>query len=238
MRLDRVSVTGADNSVSPEDLIHISERFPFVEWAILFSPKKIGDHRFPTRRWVEDLISKTKDKPLRLAAHLCGKYCRDLALDANPTWASDFSNVAKYFQRVQLNFHGHYHRLHYEFLSVLDPNTQYILQHDGANTDSILELVKRKNIVALYDTSGGAGKVPKVWIPPIAEYMGYAGGLSPTNVDEKLKEIQNVYTLNASPSHYRIWIDAESRLRSEDDSSLDLNSVVQYLRIAKPFVHV
>ena len=33
--LQTVTLTGADDSVNPEDLIAISKEFPFVEWGIL-----------------------------------------------------------------------------------------------------------------------------------------------------------------------------------------------------------
>ena len=53
MILDRVTITGADDSIKATDLIPLSKRFPFVEWGILLSKNNEGSFRFPTRDWIE-----------------------------------------------------------------------------------------------------------------------------------------------------------------------------------------
>ena len=37
MKLTRVTITGADDSVEPRALAELSEAFPFVEWGLLMS---------------------------------------------------------------------------------------------------------------------------------------------------------------------------------------------------------
>ena len=85
------------------------------------------------------------------------------------------------------------------------------------------------NAVPLFDISGGRGIVPKEW-PKQKGYCGYAGGLSPDNLQEQLEKIEKVV------DDVPIWIDAETHLRSPDNSILDLDKVRSFLEIARPWV--
>ena len=51
-----VTVTGADNSIRPEELVPIAKDYPFVEFGILLSKKQQGGKRFPSRDWLEELL--------------------------------------------------------------------------------------------------------------------------------------------------------------------------------------
>ena len=66
MILDRVTMTGADDSVDPQKLVDLSARYPNVEWGILF----IGGAgaRFPTKLWVDELL-KVAPPTMNLCAH-------------------------------------------------------------------------------------------------------------------------------------------------------------------------
>lgn len=134
MNLDRVTITGADDSVSPAELVDISAEFPFVEW------DGVNDH------------------------------------------------------------------LTYAALG-------YSLK-----------------ISALFDTSGGAGVLPASWPKPTSKFWcGYAGGLGPLNVVEQIERIEGI-------CEQPYWIDMERRVRSENDSKLDLQAVRLVLQAAKPYI--
>ena len=45
-------MTGADDSVDPKELFRISEKYPFVEWGILFSKSATGRYRYPSKEWI------------------------------------------------------------------------------------------------------------------------------------------------------------------------------------------
>jgi hypothetical protein len=45
--LERVTITGADDSTSIDEMLALSRRFPFVEWGILVSKRHEGSYRFP-----------------------------------------------------------------------------------------------------------------------------------------------------------------------------------------------
>jgi len=247
MILDRVTVTGADDSTRPEDLIELSIRFPFVEWGILFSKSSEGSFRFPTRTWIQSLINAIKERKhsntINLSGHICGRWVRDIC-EGNWTivkdklpMVPDLSDILHSFQRFQLNFHAQVHNLNrekffyggIEFLQVY--NSSLIFQMDNVN-NSLLDEAKKMGIIAspLFDLSGGAGILPSYWPEAKESYTGYAGGLSPDNVAEQIEKIKLV----AGDS--RIWIDVERRVRSEDDSKLDLDKVTRFLEVAEPFV--
>lgn len=248
MNLDRVTFTGADESVRPKDLFAISAEWPFVEWGILFSLKHQGGSRYPSQDWLQDLILAAP-VGLNLSAHLCGKWVRDLVIDGTFTWNDTFTDPSV-FDRVQLNFHAEPHQQLKGFERILNGRPirkPFILQCDGVHDEFVREYVTRSRIernsgrvvplglgavVPLFDASGGAGRVPGAWPqawPGI--YCGYAGGLGPENIVEQLERIAV-----AAAGEARIWIDMERRVRSADDTTFDLDKVTTVLKLVTPFI--
>jgi hypothetical protein len=234
MNLDRVTVTGADDSIKPEDLVPLTEKYPFVEWGILFSGSRQGGPRYPSDGWISKLMHPAMQNRLpNLCAHLCGKWVRDLVLDGKATWWEKYRGYAEIFKRVQLNFHGQFHKAGKGFSGRLkNLEHDFILQHDGVNDATILALGADLPVSPLFDRSGGAGVLPASWPKPIWKYQGYAGGLSPENIEDELHRI-----LDAA-GESRIWIDVETRVRSEDDGRFDLGKVELFLKRCQPFVRV
>lgn len=233
MKLEKVTITGADDSVQPRDLLHLSERFPFVEWGILFSTSRQGTPRYPSEKWIEELFTASP-RGLTLSAHLCGQWVRDLVLDAKRSWWDKYSEQTVMFKRVQLNFHGQYHKASAKFEDVLHNSIgqDYIFQHDGVNDDLVLAFAKGLplRVYPLFDRSGGAGVLPEAWPAPIWSYQGYAGGLGPENLAAEIAKI------GEAAGESRIWIDMETRVRSDDDQILDLGKVSHCLNVAAPFI--
>lgn len=229
MRLDRVTVTGADDSTDISEMIDFSERFPFVEWGILVSSKTHGT-RFPSRDWLSQLCDVAPGR-MKLSCHVCGKYVRDICLghlDKN------LENLWRNFQRIQLNFHGIVHEVELSyFTSLLSDfkDKQFIFQLDGVNNDLLdIALQSGINAVPLFDTSGGVGRLPEEWPKPFGSYYGYAGGLSPSNLRYELIRISEV------AGDTRIWVDAETHLRSNGDFLFDMQKVMQFLFISKEYI--
>jgi hypothetical protein len=241
MKLDRVTITGADDSTKPEALFNLSEEFPFVEWGILFSKSNQGEPRYPSTKWIHEFLEKMdkwidSGKPrLKLSAHLCGRWVRDVVLDGKFTFYEESpENCWPYFQRIQLNFHAHKHPPCSGFLPAIQKHDrrEFIFQLDGVN-DVVWKGARDKGIsaVPLFDRSGGAGVVPNAW--PRAypgAYNGYAGGLGPDTLEEELKKIA------VAAGTERIWIDMETRVRSNNDRTFDIAKVRSCLEISKPFV--
>jgi len=239
MRIDRVTMTGADDSIKPEDLMKLSVKYPFVEWGILFSEKHQGYARFPSSSWLGKLRSEWRDG-VKLSAHICGKYTRDL-IDGSQ--GGDLFKHEMYaqihlflYQRMQWNFHAERFKS-VNFVQVRDHLDNYSLQEhifqaDGVNDDLIGILRKLGvKISPLYDTSGGAGIVPEEWPAPMPDvYCGYAGGLGPDTMKAELRRLEPIV------GDRTIWIDMERRVRSEDDAVFDLAKVETCLKLAQEWL--
>jgi phosphoribosylanthranilate isomerase len=242
--IETVTVTGADDSIDPGDLVSIAKEYPFAEFGILLSKSQEGSKRFPSRDWLQRLYpvwdnNRINNNKMRLSGHLCGQWVRDLCLGI-PTFFNDFNGWQgwKMFNRIQLNFHAQNHKV--DSKKMVDLFNKYlslghiIFQMDGVN-ENIFSWEQPKGDIfsfPLFDQSGGIGQLPDKWPQQQSgQYSGYAGGLSPDNLEEELEKISRV-ALGGKP----IWIDAETKLRSKEDTLFDLAKVRRFLEVAKPWV--
>jgi hypothetical protein len=160
---------------------------------------------------------------LRLAAHLCGELSRE-AMSGDDAW---WFACSLGYQRVQLNgFSGF--RLPMLRCAQRHPGAEWILQ---TQTDDSLAGAKELaalhgNVSALWDKSGGRGEIIDRFPCIDGLAMGYAGGLSPDNLLERIAHIKQ----NTRAQ----WIDLESGVRT--DGRFDLAKVRRVLELAKPFM--
>jgi hypothetical protein len=213
--LTGVTLTGADDSIDPDALIELSDRFPFVEWGILIGSRG-GTERFPSEQWVRSLVDKVQRGlgRVRLSAHLCGQALRRAMVGTSPLPL----RLMSAFGRIQLNFHGRELESNLRTnlgwnLRDITPNEKcaVIVQLDGANDHLLDDLKDVPGLRAhgLYDRSHGAGVVPGEWPKPNPNWeIGFAGGLGPENVLSELSRIRQV------AGQQGFWIDMETKLRS------------------------
>lgn len=100
MKILYLTLTGADDLVNPQELGIISEQFPFVEWAILFSDDREGNPRYPTKQWREEFYKVVPE--CNRSAHLCGKEVLIRLVEQDAA----LLNELKEYQRIQLNFNA------------------------------------------------------------------------------------------------------------------------------------
>jgi len=237
--ITKVTITGADDSIDPIELLKISDRFPFVEWGILISAKK-HPTRFPSTEWLDNLGFEFYDcfpqQGYHFSLHVCGRWVRDFLATGSDDFIKHLGqDCFDIFERIQLNTHGERHEFSSRFLDRIYENSdrQFIFQQDRVNKE-ILDLVtaaELTNIAALFDLSHGAGLLPAEWpdlIPNIK--CGYAGGLSPENL------AQQIVMIEQKAGDKEIWIDMESHVRSNMDKVFDLQKVERCLQIAEPFI--
>lgn len=249
MRLDRVTVTGADDSIDAESLVGLAMEYPFVEFGILMDGKRTlseGIARFPSAEWLHDLMRtyySTRDRlgkagGLNLSAHLCGEIVGDV-LHGNWGWENEGWVDPNIFRRVQLNTHGNPHLFDSKKMKegIIARAQEVIIQYDVVNERIFKGCEDLPNVATLFDISHGKGELPTSWPPPFpGTYCGYAGGLSPENVSDQIQIISSL-----CPSEEAMfWIDSESLIRNFDEvtesSYFDLYRVARFLEAAKPFV--
>lgn len=224
MKINKVTMTGADDSISPNDLFEISNKYPFVEWGILVSRNSQGKSRFPSLDWMNKLSELNKGK-LLLSCHVCGTYVKEVLMGSD-RFTSELGNIWNDFQRVQINTHGLKHQFERSAITALKKfNKEIIFQFDGANRPILDHAISEGvNCSTLFDMSHGAGVLPKEWLVPVdGVRCGYAGGLSPENVVQQIKLIES------KVGDYELWIDMETQIRSDFDRQFDLEKVISVL---------
>jgi hypothetical protein len=234
LQLRALGFCGADDSVSPELLILLSQNYPFVEWGILFRPDLEGTPRYASWNWTTKLCKlvaqatpapndklDSSPSPMRLAAHLCGSRCQDV-LDGNSKFVSDLKNLG--FGRVQVNAtkannvtinHAMIAETVLNIRKCMEavPAIEWILQYNEETRcicDGFL-LKSEPNMSILYDSSCGLGIQMKEFPKPVNPDIlyGYAGGIGPKTIKEMISKIHQVSHSTA------IWIDMETNLRTK-----------------------
>src|SRR5579862_53134 len=119
--LNKVTVTGADDSTDVSKMLEIQSKYPFVEWGILLSKKyslKDGVNRFPSRTWLTRLINESHGK-LNLSGHICGDWVKEALLGKFPMLDLIHGNLKDSFLRFQLNTHAEPHKVDFDKLDAV-----------------------------------------------------------------------------------------------------------------------
>jgi phosphoribosylanthranilate isomerase len=231
LKLHTVTITGADDSTDISQLVDLSAEFQFVEWAILVSKRQEGSSRFPSRAWIDRFAITATNNNLKVATHICGRWVRELFC-GELAWI-DLPASVEVSQRVQINIHAEPHVSTVAMFSNLLARGEktFIFQWDGVN-DHLAFAAREYGLesAALFDTSGGAGVLPSEgWrAPSVTVSCGFAGGLGPTNIEDQVKLISS-----ACPPDYSTWVDMERRVRTDDDSRLDMSRVRKVLEAVR-----
>ena len=223
--LQRVSLTGADAHTPLDVMVSIARRFPFVEWALLYSASRAGeDNRYPTVNKLHEFLGGLRDAGVDSAVHLCGAAVHD-ALEGHDAHALAFCGMAG---RVQLNFNHKRQPVNLDALESFAGGLKkpVITQLHGGNA-GIHALLPNDYHQVLFDASGGRGTRPDGWPAPLpGKACGYAGGLGPDTLSEDLDAIAKA----AGPQPF--WIDMETSLRRQRDW-FELDTCVKVLTQAE-----
>lgn len=225
-----IGFCGVDDSVSPEILQILSEKFAWVEWGVLLRTDLEGQPRYPTLAWIDKLCSLAElsedsaSVSMRLAGHLCGNRCQEV-LDGDFRFVLEL--YAKGFRRVQVNATAansvtvDQSRIDSYVNNILlcmnnVPKMEFIIQCN-TETKPIYEQLMAKptpNMSILYDASCGLGvrvnSFPSPLLFPTIP-CGYAGGIGPDCIVEILTAVREV---TAECPDNKVWVDMESSLRT------------------------
>jgi hypothetical protein len=224
MFIDKVTITGADDRSDPQLLSRLSNKYPFVEWGILFSKTKTGSC-YPSK----DTRNTFERLGVPLSAHFCGQYAADIMEHQRFSLIKDLHPA---YKRVQIN---------YTFTNELGnlpalvdfARSEYamhnplgiILQFNKANMD-VIDIMRKTgvppNIHILHDESRGTGtEITYIPRPFWSIYTGYAGGICPITIKPVCRMI------NGMQMPDNVWIDMESGVRH--NGRLDFNKVDEVL---------
>jgi hypothetical protein len=217
MKIDKVTITGADDMITYLDLLTLQEDFPFVEWGVLFSESRAGNKRYPSANHRKNHFIGG----LNLSAHFCGWWAKQVLEEGN---FNLISNLPDQYKRVQLNYnfansHASWKLKELSNFASSEDNRRIIIQYNRSNQPHVDAWLSRDSVPSkihfLYDASGGRGTEIKSIEPPIGgHYTGYAGGLSLENIDPVCCDIGRV-TNDSS-----VWVDLETGARTNDQFDL------------------
>lgn len=210
MRINKLTITGADDKTNHEDLVRLSKEYSFIEWGILFSKSKEGEQRYPTREWIAQVALLNLD----LSAHFCGWWAKEIVEEGNFYL---ITILPESFKRIQINYNfKNSKKWKLEPLieyAIANPSRSIILQYNKSNAPYLDALEGLPfNINFLYDSSGGRGTtIQSIGHPILGKYTGYSGGLTPDNIVEVASQIEAVQV------NTFVWMDLETGARTENE---------------------
>lgn len=229
--LQRVSLTGVDDNTSLLGLEGLTARYPFVEWAVLYTPHNEGAPRNPGATWRRRFFAEFEQYS---AVHLCGSLAFQQLLEGTLP-----AEVLK-AQRMQLNVNARRKDFTDDqvlavFARALEVSPAIILQYHPDSAALIeryvaeLSTADRARVHVLMDSSKGTGVSPASWLrpAPLAEhYVGFAGNLGPANIRDTALALQAF----GKP----FWLDMETGIRT--DNELDKQKAAMVLDNCKELV--
>ena len=225
MKIKHITFTGLDANTNVEDLVAIQKKYPIAEFGVLMSKNwETNGNRYPNPELVKNFL----DQGLNLSAHLCGH----LAREAFKGYLEPVISIYKAFEhpdfkRVQLNVSPYESiylqadtlKLKVDKEFIIQQHSPTLLHSQGFNS------FEQKNpdtrVTMLIDPSGGRGVDDGLDIIATDYKTGYAGGINEDNVEDKLRTLMSLDTVN------EFWIDMESGVRTDD--WFDINKVVRVL---------
>jgi len=235
MKLTSITFTGIDEHTDLEHVEQISQCYPYVEWGVLTS---YHWHENGNRYLDPEFMSLLRGRGLNLSLHICGSAVHDAAVKEWDKIDELTKSNLDIFKRVQLNISGRKDSPAFCWIPIII-GQELIVQQKGSDNIALFNATvkhwrkrpypHRDVISVLLDASGGRGIDTPIEILDTKEKVGYAGGINPDNVADKLTYLfENVH-------NGEFWIDMESGVRDADDW-LDLNKVEQVLKVCDPII--
>jgi len=204
-----ITLTGADERTSIDDLVNLLVDFPHLEIGLLYTANPEGRNRYPSLEWLHKAIDALQGGS---AVHICGGSARKQLL------GGELTRLLAPVSRIQVNGVITADEVKAASVAIEHPwhpqNRQVITQHqiDNAYLSTLSTFLTSDTHALLVDGSGGRGLSPDKWIrPDSSKRIGFAGGLGPDNLAAELPKIAAI-----ASEHGRSWVDMEGRLRLGD----------------------
>lgn len=233
MKLTSITFTGIDERTNLDRLESIQQKYPYAEFGVLMSEDWIyNGERFPNP---DTILERLEGRKLQLSVHLCGRLALSAAIGNMNKLLTMTKERHKVFRRCQLNLraNGLFEELRIPW-QMLDFEEVIIQMHTPELCEEFLRGKVPEKRSFLLDASGGAGiDTPIEIVTSPGIHIGYAGGISPSNVESKLRP------LLAYDSEEKFWIDMETKVRTvaaDKGEWLDLDKVEKVLEICDPII--
>jgi phosphoribosylanthranilate isomerase len=236
MRIQRVVLSGVDDQCRYRDMAELSNDFlGFVQFGILVGREQ-GIPRYPSHNWIRSI---PKDMNLSLSLHLCGGWAESFCGRGYLDSIKLIESLEQRFDHVQINCVDSSPRIESLASNVKSMRGQRFIIQSRHRDDAMISVLRNPyvggipdhDVSPLYDESRGKGVVGDWKRSSIASdhgvAVGYAGGLTPENLEEELRKISDV------AFGHQVWIDAESGLRTK--SRFDINKARKFVEIASRF---
>ena len=231
MSLKHIPFTGIDAKTDIHVLREIQGEFPIAEFGVLTSYHWYENgNRYLNPAFISNLYAGNGE--LNLALHICGSATHDAAVGMWQKIKEHLFGTLEIFKRIQLNVANRKNNPEYLWAPSFIHQELIVQQHDLDNltlynTTRDIWQGDRCPASVLLDASGGRGIDTPIEVLKGNHKVGYAGGLNPDNVGEKLS-----YLMENVDGDF--WIDMESGVRTDD--WFDLDKVVKVLGICKQVI--
>lgn len=225
-KLVHITFTGVDEMTDIGEMKRIQEKYPYVEFGVLFS--KNWQHN--GNRYINPTYMGTLRKSgLRLSCHACGSVARD-ALRGNWLPLEQLTNGMYVFKRCQLNVSKADIKDEIIETSIPVGLDEVIIQQESPDNMSIWNRIHDHGSMSiLFDASGGKGIDSEFRTLSVeGTKIGYAGGITPENVAGKLTSLFEDENVG------EFWIDMESGVRTDD--WFDLKKVMDVIEACEPII--
>lgn len=229
MKLKHITFTGVDEYTDIEELCRIQKEYPLSEFGVLLTDSWEGNgYRYADPK---QLLPTLADKGLNLSCHLCGKIARDAVLNNFSPTLDLCGDYFRIFKRCQLNVSKNKKNPDRLDLDIPDTLDEVIVQQHSADDCGLyLASLPNDKLSVLLDASGGRGVDTDIQVLDSPLKVGYAGGISPDNVIDKVRCLEGHDEVRS------YWIDMETHVRTGNKLDLDkvrsvLSSVYSYLNI-------
>ena len=229
MKLQHITFTGIDGKTDLGALWELQEQYPIAEFGVLVAKNwRENGNRYFNPSYLYALGFRR----MNLSAHLCGSIARAAVrgdFDPFREWAG-YSSLALVFNRCQLNIATSKENPDsFELCEGTFSFNEIILQQSSVdNCDLYLKSNTNEHVTMLLDASGGEG-IDTSLVAFAGKKIGYAGGINPDNVAEKLTFLME----NERVGDF--WIDMESGVRTDD--WFDIDKVRRVLEICESVIN-
>ena len=230
MRLKHITFTGIDAKTDITALEEIQKQYPIAEFGVLTSYRWYENgNRYLDPKNMSLLYGSGLKGDLNLALHICGSAAHDAATGCWDKIDKFTRRCLCMFNRIQLNIANRKDNPKHCWMPnvvgqeiIIQQRNVHELDLFNHTTEEHKHRLCLGSFSVLLDASGGRGIDTPIEVLKGNYKVGYAGGMNPDNVGEKLS-----YLMENVDGDF--WIDMESGVRTDD--WFDLDKVVKVLEI-------